>query len=316
MDNKYFCEICNKKYASNNSLWNHNKKFHTENLIKKEYECEHCAKGFNNISNKYRHLKSCKIKKKEDLELKLKQKELEIKEKLCNLEERKIILLEKKEERISESIKNNESVAPSLKTIKKLLDDKKNQIINSTVNSNNTININNTLNDNSKNVNYIVNFGQEKVCETLTMKEKKQILNSRFNCIEKLVEITNCGKYNQFKNIIITNLKDKLTYVYDEKKGNFITCDKKTSLDTLLNNRIMDIINVYDELSTANKIDDKTKKFIENFLNNINDETNQFTDENEEIIYPNLKKYKINKVKILLYDNHDNMTKDLALYLS
>ena len=79
MDNKYFCEICNKKYASNNSLWNHNKKFHTENLIKKEYECEHCAKGFNNISNKYRHLKSCKIKKKEDLELKLKQKELEIK---------------------------------------------------------------------------------------------------------------------------------------------------------------------------------------------------------------------------------------------
>ena len=184
------------------------------------------------------------------------------------------------------------------------------------MNSNNTININNTLNDNSKNVNYIVNFGQEKVCETLTMKEKKQILNSRFNCIEKLVEITNCGKYNQFKNIIITNLKDKLTYVYDEKKGNFITCDKKTSLDTLLNNRIMDIINVYDELSTANKIDDKTKKFIENFLNNINDETNQFTDENEEIIYPNLKKYKINKVKILLYDNHDNMTKDLALYLS
>ena len=313
MDNKYYCEICNKTYASNNSLWNHNKTYHIKINDKIDYECDYCHKSFNHKTNKYRHMKSCKVKK-------FKEEQNELEKKRLELEERKIILLEKKEERISKTINNNELVAPSLKTIKKLLDDKKNQIINShnnnsTVNSNNNI-VNNTLNDNSKNVNYIANFGSDNVSQTLTMKEKKQILNSRFNCIEKLVEITNCGKYNQFKNIIITNLKDKLTYVFDQKKGNFITADKKASLDTLLNNRIMDIEAVYDELLTANKIDDKTKIFIQNFLNDIKDEDTEFVDENEEVTYPNLKKYKINKVKILLYDNHDNMTKDLALYLS
>jgi hypothetical protein len=27
-DTIFSCNICNKKYASNSSLWNHNKKFH------------------------------------------------------------------------------------------------------------------------------------------------------------------------------------------------------------------------------------------------------------------------------------------------
>lgn len=30
----YICNICNKSYSSNNSLWNHNKKYHTEITVK------------------------------------------------------------------------------------------------------------------------------------------------------------------------------------------------------------------------------------------------------------------------------------------
>lgn len=324
MIDNYFCKLCNKNYASYASLWKHNYTFHKYLNTNKDNECDHCHKSFTHKTNKYRHMKTCKVKinKEEQLIIETKQFELEerklnIEERKLNIEERKINILEKKEERLKETNKNNELVAPSLKTIRRLLDEK-NKIINSNntnsmVNSNNTTNV---INDNSKNINYIVNFGNENICETLTMKEKQQILKSRFNCIEKIIEISNCGKYNQFKNIIITNLKDNLTYIFDNKKGNFITTDKKSSLDLLLTNRIMDIEAVYDELNAANKIDDKTKHFIENFLNEIKDEDTQFEDENEEIIYPNLKRYKINKVKILLYDNHDNMTKDLALYLN
>ena len=33
-------------------------------------------------------------------------------------------------------------------------------------------------------------------------------MNAKFYCLEKLVEIIHCGNYNQFKNIIITNMKD------------------------------------------------------------------------------------------------------------
>ena len=28
----FICKICNKKYASYNSLWNHNKRFHNNNV--------------------------------------------------------------------------------------------------------------------------------------------------------------------------------------------------------------------------------------------------------------------------------------------
>ena len=86
-----FCNICNKKYASYQSLWNHIKKFHkankltnTDNLpghnyiipvhndnipvytiIKKSsiptLQCGYCKKFYKSISTKSFHIKSCKL---------------------------------------------------------------------------------------------------------------------------------------------------------------------------------------------------------------------------------------------------------------
>jgi hypothetical protein len=82
-DCKYKCDICNKNYASANSLWNHTKKFHknivTNNTVtnicnnikptikikdtqKKKYNCEFCDKSFNHRQNKYYHQLNCKHK--------------------------------------------------------------------------------------------------------------------------------------------------------------------------------------------------------------------------------------------------------------
>jgi hypothetical protein len=57
---KYLCNICNKKYKSNKSLWNHNKKFHQ--IIKKvKNSCKFCNNIFENKNKKYYHQKKCLI---------------------------------------------------------------------------------------------------------------------------------------------------------------------------------------------------------------------------------------------------------------
>lgn len=47
----------------------------------------------------------------------------------------------------------------------------------------------------------------------------------------------------------------------------------------------MDIEAIYDELSTANKIDQKTKNIIETFINKINNDNEKFEDRNDNITY-------------------------------
>jgi len=137
---------------------------------------------------------------------------------------------------------------------------------------------------------------------------------AKLNALETIVEIAHCGDYDQFKNIIITNLKDNFAYKYDRIKGYFITVDKKDLLDAVITIRITDIEEIYDELQSANKIDEKTKRIIQSFLDKCNSDE-PYTDENE-IKYPNFKSYKQNSIKILLYNNQDKITKDIALLIS
>jgi hypothetical protein len=53
------CDICNKKYKSYQSLWNHNKKFHEKLEKKIEYTCNICSKIFDNRHKKFYHQKKC-----------------------------------------------------------------------------------------------------------------------------------------------------------------------------------------------------------------------------------------------------------------
>ena len=90
MDNKdglNKCNICNKKYSSYKSLWNHNKKFHiiatqiaqnntqiaqitpiiTQNaVIVNSFNCKYCKKHFSRNYNATRHESRCKRHQKED----------------------------------------------------------------------------------------------------------------------------------------------------------------------------------------------------------------------------------------------------------
>jgi len=187
---------------------------------------------------------------------------------------------------------------------------------------NRSYNMNNSnINSNNGNTTHIQNnnvqlfgFGKEELLNHLTNKEQKNIINSGNLCLEKLIEITNCGQHNEFKNIVITNVKDNFIYKYDDKLGYFVIANKNDILNELVSRRMFDLDAIYTKLSDADKIDHKTKDKIEKFFEKIQNEHNKFVDENENITYPNYKDYKINRIKILLYNNQDKITKDLLLY--
>ena len=183
-------------------------------------------------------------------------------------------------------------------------------------------NINNSINNSHNTINNITNnnfqiiaLGKENLLEILTLNEKREIMKSRFNCLEKIVDIVHCSNYNQFKNIVITNLKDDFAYKYDDDKKYFVCFNKSELISDLVDERLDNIKEIYDELSTTNKLDTNTKKLIQDFLNKIEDENNKHIDEYDKITYPNFKSYKEQKVKILIYNNVDRISRDLAVIL-
>ena len=199
---EYICKICVKKYASYNSLWYHNKTKHSigsvkvdvkdvkvsvkdvkvENNVKVQkikdckYKCDNCNKYFSCRQSKYEHKKNIcnNIKENKDIEEIMKLK-LEI----------DILKLK---------LELNKTKPTNFKSLNKMLKDK-NYNSNNIINSNNTVN--NTIN--------LIGFGKEKILESLSLNDKKMILSSKYHCIEKLIEISNCGNHNQF----IQNLLEK-----------------------------------------------------------------------------------------------------------
>ena len=124
--------------------------------------------------------------------------------------------------------------------------------------------------------------------------------NEKYQSLEKMVEVVHCGTRDDFKNIVITNLKDKFAYKYDSQKGFFVSIDKNILLDELFLYRVLDLEAIYNELSTANKIDNRTKKIIQDFLDKLDDKSVYVE---ESVKYADFKAYKQSKIKILLYNN-------------
>jgi len=292
------CNVCNKTYLNYKSLWAHNKKFH--NGIKNGIitpiigvNCRICNKEFKHKQSRYTHEKTC-TRISSSIELEVEKTKLEV-------EKMKQDTLDKEKEILELKIKLQGMKRiddKTFKTINKLLMDRS---INNT--TNNTININ---------FPNILSIGKENVVKTLTKGEKQFILDSRWTSLDKMVEIVHCRNHNTFKNIVITNLKDKFAYKYDETKGYFITGNKTDFLDDVLTFRMIDLETIFDELSTANKIDSRTKKLVQEFLDKMdNEEPFSYGD----VEYPNYKSYKMNNIKILLYNNRDRVTNDIALLI-
>jgi hypothetical protein len=320
---EYNCNQCKKKYSSQQSLCNHNKKFHSKNNETKLdideqniNKCNFCNKKFiNRYTLKNHLLNNCYIKKYNDNnnsnnnsnsnndnndceKLKLQLKIAEIEKEKAKEEKEKA----KEEKEKAKEEKEILKLRLKLKTISNITNNNSIKNINSQLNSNNT-----NINNNFK----IISIGRENLEEILSLIDKKTIST---NCSKQLVDIVHCGKYDQFKNIMITNLKDEYAYKYSNELNKFICIKKNEVIRDLVSERLENIREIYEELSETSKINDSTKKLIKEFLDKMTNEE-KYTEDTENTTYKNFRTYKEHKVKILIYNNLDKISKNLAIIL-
>jgi hypothetical protein len=317
---EYKCNTCNKCYKTYQTLWKHNKKFHLTNnnhdnhldnhynhndnhqpnLHEKSYPCRKCKKTFTKFQNRWRHEKKCTT----------------IKEAAVSLEEKKVelSLLKEKNKNIQLQLKlQKDTDSTSVRKINKLLikhSNLKNANVNSTVNSHNTNNTNVT------NLNFnLIGFGKEdNILEVLTKKDIKAIMGAKYGSLEKFIEIVHCGEYDQFKNVLLTNINGNYMYKYDQTKNMFVLATKDDILNSLVEYRINDLEEIYNGLLQNNKLDNKTQECIDKMINKINDtETKHIDYEGKE--HENYKEHKINEIKLLLFNNQEKITKDITSIL-
>jgi hypothetical protein len=309
MNKEHKCNYCNKNYSNYNSLWTHNKKFH--NGIKKtnevkieiieeskinnivEYGCRTCDKKYKYKQNRSFHEKTCIGKKEQNIELEVEKTKVEV-EKM-------------KQETLKLKIKLQGMKRVDNKTFKAI-----NKVLIDRSTHNNNIQNNTIINNNYQ----IFSIGNEDVINTLSIDDKRIIINRKWCSIDEIVKMVHCGDHNMFKNILITNLKDKFAYTFDESKGYFITTTKSFILDDLITNRMMDIEAIYAELTTANLVDEKTKKMIKAFLERMEEDDKPYMDENDDVEHVNYKAYKMDLIKVLLYNNQEKITRGIATLMN
>jgi hypothetical protein len=332
-EDEHKCNICNKLYSSYKTLWTHNKNIHKINIINTTLnpqktaiipQCFICNKTFSRTDSLKRHEQKCKIIfneiEKQNNEIKIAEINSNEKIKLAeiNLELAKINLELKKVEIKKENsiIKQKTNSNPTIKKINKVLQNKinMNKSNNNNINSNNINNIqNNIVHNHFK----IEPFGKENILDTITDKEKRLIINQGCESIEKLIEITNTGKYDKFKNILITNNRDNNLYILDDKTGIFIINDKSLALNKLLTNRLDNVEEIYNDLDEKNKINNQTKKILSSFFAKMSSiEDKPFIDEISNKEYKNYLEYHINKIKNILFNNQDKILNDISLAIN
>ena len=282
------CQYCNKEYSSYSSRSNHIKKYHSEvnihnipknihiniqeNIHNNIHTCKYCNKKYNKYFVKWRHEKNCATNNQ--ITNKILEENQKLRRELDEIKNNQKLEIEKCKNEILKSLK----IHP--KTLQKI----NNQLNNETNNINNgTIN----------NIN-IIPLGKENLSELLTDKEKINILSTYGNCITelvKLVHVSDKDKYKPYKNIYITNLQNNIAYKYDDKKKKFIAITKNELLETIINNRIGDIEEFYNDYK--DKITPFTAKQIDSFLKKI--------DEKE---YKDVKK---DDIKLAIYNGREEI---------
>jgi len=283
---QYECKICNKSYASYQSLWIHNKKFHTtvilktsrtsektsetsENILKKNYNCRKCNKVFHNIKTRWSHEKICN----------------------CNT-----VMIEKNQILKTDIVKINDQSNTIVKMNKS---PNNNPIIQNNIFIQNPIN-DNTITFNDKKIKYFsyqnqLYFKAKDIMQIIGYEDTKQFIRNNIDDKYKIIlkNFINNNKVDYELKNFLENQEPKTIYI---NKNGYDEIIKKTSKDTKIFNDWFN--NIY--LKLTNKI--KSNEMI--LYNNMID-TNNFT-----LFYDN-----INIKYFILNDKLYFKAKDVAILL-
>lgn len=233
--------------------------------VKQEYQinrlqCVYCNKIYSRIDNLNVHKKTCKTKKAYD-------------EKQFIQKQQQLIISKQS----IEPIENNNSMIHA-----------NNSLSQSYSHSNNTTNTTNTIINNITNPVSIIPLGKENLVEFFSNEEQVKILKKMFGCFIYLVEYVHfSGKFPQFANIKINNLRSNIAYLYDEDDKKFNACDQNEVIAEVISERLMDITNFFDNVK--DKLSEKERTKIQTLINDIEEQQSKY------------KEYQ-KKVKLIMYN--------------
>jgi hypothetical protein len=276
---EYKCNICNKKYKSYKSLWNHNKKFHPTNVdqiclpvnkiipfvmpsvnpgkhtAENLLICYYCNKTFNKRQSRWRHEKICKNKNQ-------------------------IIELKTNQPLADQHIGNVQTI--------------NNGVMNNTENINNGT-INKTINKTTN----IIKFGSEDIVSILNMKQIMNILNSRVLALEESIKTVHFNEnMPEYQNIRINNLRSNVALVHDGETFNVV--NQYNAINDLISDHVDAITQLLED--NKDKLNERTIEKLELFVEKIDEGYKKMFDATSNRTYKNYKDYKISKVKEIIYN--------------
>ncbi len=291
---EFQCTICKKFYATQQSLCNHTRNLHnitpklkpvksksqiailkpqelnqtscniTTGFNNKEYKCKYCDNTYKYKQSRTKHMKIC------DNKIKITSFET-LQQKINDLEKE------------MHQLKSN------------------NQTINNTTNSTNNGTVNNGTVNNGTINNIIIKYGDEDLSKVLSTDDMVKICNKKFSSIEQSIEMVHLNKMKpELQNIMINNLNNGIAYTYDG--DTFIAQDRNTVIEDLIEahlDNIEMIINQENDNNIRNKLDQNTIIKLEELRERLDDEE-KFKINNKT--YDNYKSYKINQIKLLIYN--------------
>jgi hypothetical protein len=169
-----------------------------------------------------------------------------------------------------------------------------------------TQHIGNQLNDNATQNNItIVSLGKEDVLGTLTQQEKLNILNERYKSVLELVKLMHCsGKYPQFNNSIISNLKSEFALTYNEKDEKFVTAKKSELVSNIVSHRTANVEEMLDE--NKEMVSKQTNRKVKELIEILEKDEIQLSEKDTNF----LKEYNT-KIMTNIYDNRDILKKKM-----
>jgi hypothetical protein len=166
-------------------------------------------------------------------------------------------------------------------------------------------NINKGVINNNNNTTNIIKFGSEDIINILTKKQIAKILNSRYQAIEESIRTVHFNKsLPEYQNIKIKNLRSNMALVHDGE--NFNVKNQYNTVYELIDNHAYVIMQLLEEAKID--ISEKTVEKLGELIAKLEDDYNKFIDESTNRKFKNYKDYKIDSVKIMMY-NEGNKVK-------